>query len=130
MKYLFLLLSFFIVFTGCGKDEDEKDKIITLTIASEKRMGYAGWTGSLAPYYLTKNMEDDKWRFFCIYIEGFDYEEGYEYVVEIKVHEEPVDPTLADQELISYSLHKIISKEKKKSENLPEDLDALTIYYN
>ena len=122
MKYIFLLLSFLIVFTGCGKDEDEKDKIVTLTIASEKRMGYAGWTGSLTPYYLAKNMEDDKWRFFCIYIEGFDYEEGYEYVVEIKVHEEPIDPTLADQELISYSLYKIISKEKKNSENLPEDL--------
>lgn len=130
MKYLFLLLPFLFVFTGCGKNENKKDEIVTLTIASEKRMGYAGWTGSLAPYYLAKNMEDDKWRFFCIYIEGFDYEEGYEYVVEIKVHEEPVDPTLADQELISYSLHKIISKEKKKSENLPEDLDALTIYYN
>lgn len=123
MKYIFLLLPFLFVFTGCGKNENKKDEIVTLTIASEKRMGYAGWTGSLAPYYLAKNMEDDKWSFFCIYIEGFDYEEGYEYVVEINVHEEPVDPTLADQKLISYSLHKIISKEKKNSENLPEDLE-------
>ena len=120
MKYLFLLLSFLFVFAGCSKDES--DEIITLTIASEKRMGYAGWSTNLAPYYLAKNAEDAEWRFFSMYIEGFDYEEGYEYVVEIKVHEDPIDPTLADQALISYSLHKIISKEKKNSENLPEDI--------
>lgn len=121
MKYVYLLLSFLLILTGCSKD-DKKDKIITVTIASEKRMGYVGGgTNQVAPYYLVKYPQSGTWRFFSLYIEGFDYEQGYEYVAEIRVHEDPIDPNMADQEIISYSLHKIISKEKKDSENLPDN---------
>lgn len=120
MKYVYLLLSFLFILTGCSKD-DKKDKIITVTIASEKRMGYVGWYGAMSSCYLVKYPESNTWSFFRSHIEGFDYEPGYEYVVEIRVHEDPVDPNMADQELLSYFLEKIISKEKKDSENLPDN---------
>ncbi|MCD8182061.1 MAG: DUF4377 domain-containing protein [Bacteroides sp.] len=124
MKYILLLLSFLFVFAGCSKDDNQKDKIITLTIASEKRMGYISWSSYVGPCYLVKDVGSDQWLFFRQYIKGFDpyYEEGYEYVVELNWHIDSFDSSLADQELDSYSLRKIISKEKKDSENLPADI--------
>ena len=119
----FLSVLCFLSLGGCSKDGD---KIETLIIASEQRLGLSPGGGSTYPHYIVKNTEADEWRFFSSYIEGFNYETGCEYVVEIKVHEDDLDPTLADQELFSYSLHKIISKEKKDSENLPENLEPKT----
>lgn len=117
----FLSILCILSLDGCSKD---RDKIETLIIASEQRLGLSPGGGSVFPYYIARNSETDEWRYYCSYIEGFKYETGYEYVVEIKVHEDDLDPTLADQELRSYSLHKIISKEKKDSENLPENLES------
>lgn len=124
LSFIYFLSIFCILsLAGCSKDED---KIETLIIASEQRLGFSPGGGNTFPYYIAKNTEDDEWRFYCSYIEGFNYETGYEYVIEIKIHEDDLDPTMADQELRSYSLHKIISKEKKDSENLPENSEPKT----
>ena len=51
-------------------------------------------------------------------IEGFEYEEGYEYVIEVKT--ENIDNPPIDGSSIKYILTKIISKTKKNSTGLPE----------
>jgi len=51
-------------------------------------------------------------------IEGFTYEEGNEYVLEIK--EEKIDNPPADGSSVKCILVKEISKIKKISENLPK----------
>lgn len=57
------------------------------------------------------------WEFFYNTIDGFTYEPGYEYVLEVKV--DKVENPAADQSSLKYSLVKEVSKEKKTSENLP-----------
>lgn len=57
-----------------------------------------------------------RWMAYCFPIENFDYEEGYEYVLLVKITEGTVlDKNLADGDWIRYSCLKVISKEKKDS---------------
>lgn len=60
---------------------------------------------------LVKMEGDTEWRFMDKGIEGFEYEPGYEYIIEAQRHyrENPA----ADQSTIYYSLMRILSKEKK-----------------
>ncbi|MBC8616699.1 DUF4377 domain-containing protein [Parabacteroides faecis] len=51
-------------------------------------------------------------------IEGFEYEQGYEYVIEVKI--EHIENPPADGSSLKYSLIRVISKTKKNSEGLPE----------
>ncbi|MCC8133465.1 MAG: DUF4377 domain-containing protein [Tannerellaceae bacterium] len=66
---------------------------------------------------LVKSGEETEWTFLYGGIEGFDYQPGYEYVLKVQVQE--VENPVADQSSIRYILIKVISKEKKTSENLP-----------
>lgn len=50
-------------------------------------------------------------------IEGFEYEQGYEYVIEVKIEHKENPP--ADGSNLKYSLIRVISKTKKNSEGLP-----------
>ncbi|MTG97784.1 MULTISPECIES: DUF4377 domain-containing protein [Myroides] len=58
-----------------------------------------------------KESKDAEWQFMYQGIEGFEYEEGFEYVVEVKRTELKNPP--ADAPSIRYTLVKLISKEKK-----------------
>lgn len=55
--------------------------------------------------------DSDNWQYFYSQIEGFNYEEGYEYVLDVK--EEEKEHTPADASSIRYILVKEISKIKK-----------------
>lgn len=69
---------------------------------------------------LIKNNEQTDWQFFYSGIEGFNYEPGYEYVIEVKKEARP-NPA-ADQSSIKYILVKEVSKTPKTSENLPQTI--------
>jgi hypothetical protein len=53
----------------------------------------------------------DKWTYFYDTIEGFEYEEGYTYEIEVAVTK--IDNPPADGSSLQYVLVKIISKEKE-----------------
>lgn len=101
-----------ILFLGSCSSSEQKEK---LTIASQQ-----GDCIGVAPMkcLLVKKEGQADWEFFYSNIEGFNYEPGYEYVLEVKV--DKVENPAADQSSLKYTLVKQISKEQKTSENLPQ----------
>lgn len=56
------------------------------------------------------------WMVHCLPISNFDYEEGYEYVLLVRITDgEILDKKIADRSWVKYSCIKVISKEKKES---------------
>lgn len=86
-----------------------------ITVASEKAdcMGVAP-----QKCLLIKRDGADSWEFWYSGIEGFDHQNGYEYVLKIR-REEIANPA-ADQSSIKYVLVKEISRTRKTSEEMPE----------
>ena len=70
-----------------------------------------------------KEGADSAWSLFYSQIEGFDYEEGYEYV--LQVEKEKIENPPADGSSIRYKLVKVVSKKKTESENLPQQTQPL-----
>ena len=103
---LLLLVSFFAL--SCSRGTEK------LVVASRQ----ADCIG-VAPQkcLLIKRQGSEGWEFWYSGITGFDYEEGYEYVIRIK--KDKIDNPPADASSIKYTLKKVISKEKKVSENMP-----------
>jgi len=66
---------------------------------------------------LIKQGDQQDWEYFYNNIEGFNYEPGYEYVIEIR--KETIENPAADQSSIRYVFLNEISRTKKESENLP-----------
>lgn len=98
-----------------AKVEAPVTQTFRITVASQQ----ADCTG-VAPQkcFLVKKDGQKDWEFLYSGIEGFTYEEGNEYVLEIK--EEKIDNPPADGSSVKYILVKEISKIKKISENLPK----------
>jgi hypothetical protein len=59
---------------------------------------------------IKKNPSDTAWQYFYDAIEGFDYEAGYTYTLEVTSNK--VDNPPADASSIKYTLVKIVKKEK------------------
>ena len=126
-KIIYLLLMVLMLpLGGCSDDENEAyEGTYQLTVASEKRMVLVypptgGKDKVLKSCLMTKCKEIfdiDYWYPFIHPILGFEYEEGYEYVIEVNWY--------ADKEVMdggSYTeLSKIIAKTKKTSTGLPEN---------
>lgn len=72
---------------------------------------------------LVKTGSDTAWTFFYNQIEGFNYEEGYEYVLEVK--EVKVENAPADASSLKYVLVKEISKTAVVSKGLPESVKSV-----
>lgn len=111
-RILWLVCSLFVL-CAC----EDKEKILLLTVASEK--GSCFVVGEF-PCYIVKFNKNDNWTTITESIKGFDYEPGYEYV--IKVREKHIKNPPEDY-LGEYFLIDVISKEKKDSENLPPKPD-------
>ena len=111
----FILLSLFILsFAGCDREKTEN---ITLTIASIRAPYVESMINS--PRYFVKYEGDQQWSLFYSAITGFDYQEGNEYVLNVKVttiSNPPMDASSKD-----YKLNYIISCEEKESEDVPTD---------
>lgn len=99
-----------MVITSCSTNKD----IVKMTIASAQ----ADCVG-VGPQkcYLIKINDQQNWEFYYSGIEGFSYEPGNEYVIEVRKEEIP-NPA-ADQASFKYVFVKEISKIKKESENMP-----------
>lgn len=76
---------------------------------------------------LVKKGTDTDWTFFYTQIDGFQYEEGYEYVLEVK--EEKVENVPADASSLKYTLVKEVSKTPTTSEGLPESIKSAAHAY-
>lgn len=105
MKTLISVLTV-LLFAGCVSAPAD-----TITVASRK----ADCVG-VAPMkcLVVKEAGSDEWTLFYDAIEGFDYEEGYEYVLEVKrsaIENPPMDASSIRTELV-----RVISKEKKDSD--------------
>lgn len=109
-KLLFLFLTVFFI-SACG-DKTETEELV---IASEQTdcVGV-----SPQKCLLIKREGSDTWKYWYSGIEDFDYEPGYEYVIQIT--KETIENPPADISSVQYKLYKLVSKEKKDSENLPQ----------
>jgi len=85
------------------------------TVASE----YGDCVG-VAPQkcLLVKKQNQTDWEFFYSSIQGFNYQEGNEYVIDVS--EEKIQNVPADASSIMYKLVKEVSRTAKISEGLPE----------
>ena len=112
----FLLIATVVLLSACSNLKDT----VKMTVASEKRTAMG-----VAPMevLLVKEGDSTDWSFFYSNIEGFDYQPGYEYVLEVK-KEEKEQPIPADASSIKYTLVKEISKTEKTSEKMPADVKS------
>ena len=131
-KVLFIALSVVLFMVSCGgstkqqqETNTETSKVntesqevavnqIKLTVASEQ----VDCTGvGRQKCFLTKKDGDADWSFWYSGIREFNYEPGFEYVIEVKVDTVATPP--ADASSIIYTLVQEISKTQKQSENIP-----------
>lgn len=113
MKKFLLLFVFALSIVGC---KNPNDREFTLIVASETRMSYSEG-GTLRPYKLVKENPDANWDWWGNNIYGFEFEQGYECVLRISEHKIVRDGRTLGYE---YNLIKVISKEKKDSQGLPQ----------
>ncbi len=107
MYKLFFLLSIIFAANTCEQAEASNPKTKTIYIGST----LVDCTG-LAPQkcLLYKETPEEEWTFFYDDIAGFEYEEGYLYTLTVRIT--PVAEPLADASSLSYTLIKILKKEK------------------
>lgn len=119
-KLSLLLIGMITLFSAC-----ETKDTVKMTVASEKRMAMGA-----APMevLLVKEGDAQEWSFFYSNIEGFNFEPGYEYVLEVK-KENIEQPTPADASSIKYTLVKEVSKTQKTSENMLEGLKEKSLVW-
>ena len=103
MKPLFTFLLSLVLLASCQKEAFETK---TLMVADHQ----VDCVGE-APQQclLIKERESDNWQFFYGGIEGFDYEPGFEYKLEVKVYDVKNPP--ADGSSKRYVLKRIINKQ-------------------
>lgn len=128
MKSHFLKIQFIflvsLLMCACTDENEEGKKVTdykeyTLTVASVKLPGVITSSGSniLADVYAVKNEQSTDWEAHGS-IGKFEYEEGYEYQIRIS-ETSYLDYSMGDPAWTEYELLKVISKERKDSENLP-----------
>jgi hypothetical protein len=127
MKYKVLLLSAlsFLLLSACNSDNNndiEQSKTIRLTVGSEKYKWPEGWIVDETFRGDCFNVKYDAeawgeewaniWTHLCSPIEGFDYVEGYEYDLLVKVT--PIKDPPEDADNYRYVLIEIISQTNGK----------------
>lgn len=121
-----ILLFLMTTLISCMNEEQAGKKIqgykeYTMSVASRKLPGvvYVGCgSSSLGDVYAVKKKDSREWESFG-YIQGFDYENGYEYTIQIS-ETNYLDYMRGEPAWTEYELLEVISKEKKDSEGLPE----------
>lgn len=112
MKKIVALFVFCSFVWSCESDDIVSEK--TLIIASKK----ADCVGFIPQKcFLIKENEAQDWQYFYDTIDGFEYEEGFEYTITVSKRE--IENPPQDASSIVTTFVEIISKIKKESENLP-----------
>lgn len=114
-KLILSLFAMVLLFGACSSQTNTEK----LVVASEQ--GDCVGVGPMKCYIVKRNGQTE-WEFFYNNIEGFSFEPGYEYVLEVKT--EKMENPAADQSSVKYILVKEISKEQKASGNLPKPIYA------
>ena len=111
-RIILLLVAIPLFLISCNSNTEKTEKLI---IASEQ-----GDCVGVVPMkcLLVKKEGKSEWEFFYNDIEGFNYEPGYEYVLEIKT--EKIENPVADGSSLKYILVKEVSKTQKISADLPQ----------
>lgn len=114
ISVVFLLLVF--SFWGCNKDNDS-ERVVSMTIASDMKMGKLYWNNVEINCFQVKEDDSSDWTLFDPrLLVGFNYEEGYEYVIKVK-KSRVGNPAQDDGPEFSYQFINIVSKEKKTVSN-------------
>lgn len=110
-KIISLLFVVVCVITSCNTSKNQNE---TIVVASQQ----ADCVG-VGPQkcFLIKEGDSKDWTFWYSGIEGFNYEPGYEYVIEIR--KDTVANPPMDASTIKYTFLKEVSKTKKESEDMP-----------
>lgn len=66
--------------------------------------------GPMECLQIKRNPSDTAWQYFYDEIDGFQYESGYTYTLEIS--QVKIDPVPADASSIRYKMEKLVSKKK------------------
>lgn len=127
MKTIFatiMSLLLIIGLAGCEKEEGRKItdyKEYTITVASEKVTGLVFSCGNnyVSDVYAILKEHSAEWEQLA-YIEGFEYEAGYEYTLRIS-ETSYLDHSMGEPAWTEYNLIETISKEKKTSEGVPDN---------
>lgn len=109
-RSIYVLLSILFLMTGCNQNENR----VRFTVASQTRD--CSGVGRQQCMLIKRDQATD-WEYFYDRIEGFDYEEGYEYVLDVQ--EQKIENPPADASSIRYKLVREISKTRKTSDGLP-----------
>jgi hypothetical protein len=97
-----------LILFSCDGDEEE---IALMWIAAEREMITSSVGGECYPSMKYKMNEQDNWSVLGQRIGGFDYEEGYEYLLRVKITH--IKHPVADQPTETYALIEIVSKTYK-----------------
>lgn len=117
-NFLFALQMCFLLFFCYACDNNSDSETMTLTVASKKIKVNDPASQIELEYLCVRYPNNETWRPFYGYIEGFNYEKGYEYIINIGIEE--IQHPQQDGLSARYYLIKIISKEKKDSEGTIE----------
>ena len=108
---VFIILFFTIAFMACNK---EKESFLIMTIASRMVKGVEPTGNAERDYMLVKYEKSAEWEMFSPRIYGFNYVEGYEYMLLVKkvtIKNPPMDHYGA-----TYMLLEVISVIEKESD--------------
>ncbi len=121
---MFMLFLLTFTFISCDKENEEGRKITdykeyVLTVASEMKPGVMWSDGYnyLKEVYPVKKENTEEWEALG-YIDGFEFEKGYEYKIRIS-ETSYLDHSMGQPAWTEYDLLEVLSKEKKDSEDLP-----------
>lgn len=70
-------------------------------------------------WWIKRNGSEEWTLQYPPFVDGFNYEEGYEYVLLVQAIAQDLDTVDADTPSVLYSLIKVLAKEKKESEGIP-----------
>lgn len=124
---MLLLLLCMIGFVSCLNEDNQEGRKVTgyeeytVTVASTKLQGVLFSCGFnlLSDVYAVKKEDSQEWKQLSG-VQNFDYEVGYEYKILIS-ETNFLDYNMGEPAWTEYKLLKVLSKEKKDSEELPEN---------
>ncbi len=113
-KLYFFGLMLLLSISSCDSNKEELQALLKLNNGDHKLLYVANYRVDCVgegnfQCLQVKEQEDAAWQNFYGPIKGFDYEEGYEYLIEVSVRE--IENPPADGSSLIYSLVKIWKKE-------------------
>lgn len=105
-----------IVLSSCRKEPSVRHLgSIQMYIASEKPKNTPN-IDYFAPTFFVKFKGETEWKVYGMVIENFQYQSGYEYLIEVDKFEQDYDVSIPDRYTEFYRLKRIVSQVKKESD--------------